>query len=151
VEQLTNPAIAGRHPMDKSRQGYREHEHTADWELEVWAESLPALFEQAARGMYALAGVVIKPGRHLEHRLELQALDNESLLVSFLGALLFLSETQGLAFDRFEILLQEGNLQASVQGAQIAAISREIKAVTYHNLQILESRRGLEARIVFDV
>jgi SHS2 domain-containing protein len=37
--------------------GYREREHTADWELEVWAPDLPRLLEQAARGMYRLAGL----------------------------------------------------------------------------------------------
>ena len=36
--------------MDLSA-GYREIEHTADWELEVWAPDLAALLEQAARGM----------------------------------------------------------------------------------------------------
>ena len=37
--------------------GFREHAHTADWELEVWAPDLPTLLEQAARGMYAISGV----------------------------------------------------------------------------------------------
>ena len=36
--------------------GFREHAHTADWELEVWAPDLPALLEQAAHGMYAISG-----------------------------------------------------------------------------------------------
>ena len=42
--------------------GYRELEHTADWELEAWADDLPGLLEQAARGMYALSGVRLDGG-----------------------------------------------------------------------------------------
>ncbi len=33
--------------------------HTADWCLRVWSAELPSLFTEAARGMYALAGVKI--------------------------------------------------------------------------------------------
>ena len=36
--------------------GYRELEHTADWALEFWAPNFTELLEQAARGMYSLAG-----------------------------------------------------------------------------------------------
>ena len=39
--------------------GYREIEHTADWELKVWAPDLRGLLEQAARGMYALSGIIL--------------------------------------------------------------------------------------------
>jgi len=42
--------------MDNSQSGFREREHTADWELQVWAPSFSGLLEQAARGMYALSG-----------------------------------------------------------------------------------------------
>jgi hypothetical protein len=45
--------------------GFREHAHTADWELEVWAPDLATLFVQAALGMYALSGVILQPGRRL--------------------------------------------------------------------------------------
>ena len=34
-------------------------EHTADWELEVWAEDLSGLLEEAAGGMYELMGVEV--------------------------------------------------------------------------------------------
>jgi len=32
--------------VSKENPGYREVEHTADWELEVWAADLPGLLEQ---------------------------------------------------------------------------------------------------------
>jgi SHS2 domain-containing protein len=38
-----------------------------------------------------------------------------------------------------------------VEGAPIQTQSKEIKAVTYHNLEIRETSRGLEVSIVFDV
>jgi len=131
--------------------GYREHEHTADWELEVWAPDLRGLFVQSAQGMMALSGARLEQAPQVRRIFELEAPDPESLLVAFLGELLFLAETEGLGFDGFEITLLENRLRAGVSGAPLAWRDKEIKAVTYHNLTIRETSRGLEARIVFDV
>lgn len=140
--------------------GFRELRHTADWELEVWAPDLCGLFEQATLGMYALSGVGLQPGPRTTRNLEIFALDSESLLVKFLAEVLFLGEYDGLGFDRFEIHinsgcskdgLSESRLNAQLHGAPIVRQTKEIKAVTYHNIAIQSNPRGLEVRIVFDV
>ena len=131
--------------------GFRELEHTADWELEAWAPDLPALLEQSARGMYALAGARLQAGPRLDRRLDLPMKDPESLLVTFLAELLFLEEQDGLAFDTFNLHIEGELLHASLGGAQLASIDKEIKAVTYYNLAIQKTPRGLEVKIVFDV
>ena len=131
--------------------GYRERAHTADWELEVWAPDLPELFEQAARGMAALAGVQLQPAPRRTRRLELDSIDAEGLLVRFLEELLFLQSMEGLAFDTFHLVIQEWRLLADLEGAPVARLDKEIKAVTYHNIKIQASEGGIEVRIVFDV
>ena len=54
--------------VNSPEQGHREVEHTADLELEVWAPDMPALIEEAARGMYGLMGVVVSAARILVRR-----------------------------------------------------------------------------------
>jgi SHS2 domain-containing protein len=137
--------------VERPDEGFREHEHTADWELEVWASDLSNLLKQAALGMYALAGLRLSSEPRIERRLQLSAPDAESLLVGFLQELLFISEIDGVGFDQFEIRLVDLTLDAMLVGTSISSISKEIKAVTYHNLQIRNTARGLEARVVFDV
>jgi SHS2 domain-containing protein len=142
--------------MDKSlhskpTQGYREVEHTADWELLVWAADLPGLLEQAARGMYALSGVDLEGKNQVIQTVHITAIDSEMALVGFLQELLFLAETQGIGFHDFTINLQQDELFAKMSGAKIAKISKEIKAVTFHNLKVESTPSGLQARIVFDV
>jgi SHS2 domain-containing protein len=134
-----------------SLSGYRENPHTADWELEVWAGDLPGLFEQAARGMYALAGVSLKSGPRQVRHLELEAIDAESLLVQFLEELLYLQAMAGLAFDQFKLHVSQVKLGADLEGAPLATLQKEIKAVTFHNLHIQKEQRGLVVTIVFDV
>jgi SHS2 domain-containing protein len=131
--------------------GFRELEHTADWELEVWAPDLISLLEQAARGMYTLAGARLSDGPRRVRQLDLPMNDPESLLVSFLAELLFLGEQESLVFDTFDLAIEQNRLHAHLVGAPLVSIDKEIKAVTYHNLAIQKTSRGLQVRIVFDV
>lgn len=141
--------------------GFREHAHTADWELEVWAPDLPGLLRQAGLGMQALCGVRLKAGPRQTRTLSLDGLDAESLLVHFLSELLWLGEQEKLGFDQFELELSQQDdplqpqhplhLTARLNGAPMAGLDKEIKAVTYHNLAVRQTRNGLVARIVFDV
>jgi protein archease len=132
--------------------GFREHAHTADWELEVWAPDLPSLLEQAARGMYALSGVKTNPELQLQRSLAIQSMDAEGLLVRLLTELLWLEQEDGVAFDHFIFSIDDNfNLCAELCGSPITNIDKEIKAVTYHNLHVETAANGLHVNIVFDV
>ncbi len=132
--------------------GFREHPHTADWELEVWAPDMTILFEQAARGMYTLSGVQIDGTATQERSLAIHASDAEGLLVRFLTELLWLEEEEKLAFDHLTININaDCDLWADLRGGLVSRRDKEIKAVTYHNLKILPADDGLHVNIVFDV
>lgn len=131
--------------------GFKEIEHTADWELKVWAEDISTLFEQAAQGMYSLAGARLKLKPRISRTIELQNIDKESLLVDFLSELLYFIEVEEIGFDTFELQFDGNALSATLYGGPVDTISKDIKAVTYHNLEILEEADGLEVSIVFDV
>ena len=132
--------------------GFREIEHTADWQLEAWASDLAGLLEQCARGMQALSGIRLDMQAQLiEHTLELAAADPESLLVSFLSELLYLSEQEGLGVERFDLRLEGLNLHARLRLRPLIGLGKEIKAVTYHNLEVAYSPEGFRTRVVFDV
>lgn len=131
--------------------GFFEHEHTADWELEIWAPDFFGLLEQAARGMYSLAGTRLAKEPRQTLFLDVNAFDREGLLVKFLTELLVLGEQEQLAFDRFHFAQKETSLCVTLEGAPILAQDKEIKAVTYHNLAIRETEAGLRANLVLDV
>lgn len=131
--------------------GFRERPHTADWALDVWAPDAPTLLTQAALGMTALMGIHTRAAPCVSQEFDLRFVDLESLLVGFLSELLYLSARDGLSFDQFDLTLTADRLHAVVHGQPIAQLAKEIKAVTYHNLRIVETGRGLETTIVFDV
>jgi SHS2 domain-containing protein len=137
--------------MEHNASGFIEVEHTADWKLLVWAPSMELLLETAARGMNALAGMYLQESPRIKREFCIEAADPETRLVSFLSELLYFSEMEGLGFDDFQLSIDGDKLTAIVFGAPIANIDKEIKAVTYHGLEIIQSPRGLEIKIVFDV
>lgn len=134
-----------------SKGGYEELEHTADWALRVWAPDLAGLLEQAARGMLDLCGVNIDTSTRETRQLELSGIDREGLLVSFLGELLHILSEEKIAFDHFDLQMDNTKISAELKGGPVVDQRKEIKAVTYHNLSIRETERGLETEIVFDV
>ena len=131
--------------------GFEEIEHTADWAMRVWAPDLAGLFEYAARGMYALAGIQGKGVPREQIILTLEGEDIEDLLVGFLSELLYWLYVKGLVFDTFHIEVQDGELKARLTGSPVASYGKEIKAVTYHDLRVKSTPHGYETVIVFDV
>ncbi len=134
-----------------STSGYREIAHTADWELEVWAPNLVNLLEQAALGMYHLTGVQLAPGPGISRQFTLQVIEPETLLIDFLNELLYLAESEDLGFNHFNLQIDNDRLLSELVGTQIISMDKEIKAATYHKLNIVETNQRLFANIVFDV
>ncbi len=131
---------------------YEEVEHTADWALKVRASTLPELFANAARGMYSLLGAERHGDTTVSHMLQLEAPDSETLLVDWLSELLHLLESKNEIFGVFDLSdMGHSHLQACIIGGQARPMTKQIKAVTFHNLHIEESEQGYEVTVVFDV
>jgi SHS2 domain-containing protein len=132
--------------------GIEEIEHTADWAIRVRAQDLGALFERSALGMFELIGRVNAEKNETVRPITLQAADLETLLVCWLEELLFLLETEDLMLSRCRVQIpSETQLLATIGLLPVHDRWKEIKAVTYHNLEIQKSSEGYEVSIVFDV
>jgi len=142
-----------RRPEVHRKMGFEEIEHTADRALRIFGIDLQELFNSAAQGMIGLmVADVSKVPLEVEKSIELAAIDAESLLVEWLSELAYWAETEMLVFNELRIQnLTATHLQASVLGGKVPELKKHIKAVTYHNLKIIKTARGLEATIVFDV
>ena len=131
-------------------------EHTADIGVRAFGATREEVFENAAAGMFSIitdtAGV--REQECVEMRLE--AGDLETLLVEWLNELLYLSDSRGLLFERFEIRkLGETYLEASACGEQADSerheLKTDIKAATYHMLKVTETPNGWQAEVIFDI
>ncbi len=132
---------------------FEEVEHTADKALRISGANLTELFLSAAAGLtHLMAADTSDVSTEIEKTIELDAIDAESLLVEWLSELAYWAESEMLVFKRIRIQKATAtHLQAKILGGKTTKLEKHIKAVTYHNLKIIETSEGLKATIVFDV
>ncbi len=124
--------------------------------VEVSAGDLAGLFAEAAQALFRILTdpETIRSQEHLS--VELEAESAEQLLVSWLSELLFFHETEQWLFSRFDIAaVDEKRIEAQVWGERFDPlrhpIDREVKAVTYHRLGLVQEGNLLKTVIVFDL
>jgi SHS2 domain-containing protein len=141
---------------------WRTIEHTGDLAIEVEAPSLGQLFLAGAHG---LVGVLLgeeagpeepePPKATVWRELALEGPDREILLVDWLRELLYIQMSEDLLLAEAEIgELAETRLVARAGFAPPApgkGVERELKAVTYHDLEVSWRGNSWYARIVFDI
>lgn len=131
---------------------WEEIEHTADLALRACGEDLRALFQNAALGMLSLVGGDISSDEIIREHIELSAPDWEMLLYDWLGTLLHHIEDRSMVCTNVAVhRVQDLSLSAEVTGSPGYHFAKHIKAVTFHDLAIRQSKGGYEATIVFDV
>ncbi len=131
---------------------FEEIEHTADIAIRVYGRDLPELFANAAYGMACQIAEPTTIPLTVEHQVHLEAPDVETLLVSWLGELLYLGERDECVFTCFEMhTVTPTQLQAHAQGGPATEYLVHIKAVTFSELKIVPTATGYETTIVFDV
>jgi len=130
-------------------------DHTADIGIVAYGNDLVTLFSNAAAGMLSL---ISKSGGHVydvTRTISLEAEDNETLLIEWLNELLYIIYTEKLVLHGFDIVIDEGRLTAECAGQKLKqgglVITREIKAATYHDLEITYKEGIYSAKIIFDI
>ncbi|MGQ9501098.1 MAG: archease [Anaerolineae bacterium] len=134
--------------------GFEEVEHTADIALRVRGRDLRELLVNAALGLGTLLTdrADTSPAATQMRQVEVEAFDPESLLVGWLSELIYWAEKDRFVCNEIEIQeLSSNHLKVACIGSCVPELRHHIKAVTYHNLQIVQTDQGLETTVVFDV
>ena len=135
---------------------YELIEHTADVGIKAYGKNISESFENAAKGMFDIITDKSEIEAVGEYEIYLEAQDLEQLLVDWLSELLFLNSAKNLVFSFFKVKLDEKNnsLSAHVFGEKYNIskhkIGTEIKAVTYHILEV-RNKRPYHVQILFDI
>jgi len=134
---------------------YEVIEHTADIGIIVRGRDPAELFCNAASGMLSLLTEVDTLRQDIIQEINLEAGDTETLLVQWLNELLYIMYTEKLVLCKFDVLIDGTRLAARCAGQKMDLKShgfrREIKAATYHDLEVVERNGEYSARIIFDI
>lgn len=134
-------------------------EHTADIGIAAYGKNKREVFINAAKGMFEIiAGENRNLKENFYDKIKLEAESLEDLLIAWLNELLYIGETRLVILNKFQIKeLSDFQIKAEVRGTKInppsIKIKKEIKAVTYHRLEIKKDREsGLwRAQVIFDI
>jgi SHS2 domain-containing protein len=134
-------------------ESYEELEHTADWAIRVIGNDLSHLFTRSSNAMLDLMKIVPVDGTPVSREVQLQAPDTEGLLVSWLEEILFLIDTEHVAPVSCTCRVSKDGqqLNGEIQTLPMMSMRNSIKAITYNELNVLQTNDGFEVQIVFDV
>ena len=156
---MTN--ILLRLPMRKrDRRRYRLLPHTTDAYVEVRAPTMAAAFEDAAFAMFDIMTDPGAAGTEFTDSFDVASHDEIVLLHDWLEALLLRFDLDDRVYSEFhveKIEKQDGNLHLTakargglfLRGKHPAKV--EIKAVTYHRMEVRTSKKGCIARYILDL
>jgi len=148
-------------------------EHKADLKIRAFGKTKEELFLSMLKGM--AGGLRPKIKNHLIAKqlptvhtrqgakrlvrkakiknIKIKSLDLAALLVDFLSEVLYLTQVNrevynGVKFNKFS----DTKLEAELLGQKVERFDEDIKAVTYHQLDIRQRRDGIwEATVLFDI
>ena len=134
---------------------YRLFEHTADLGVEVNGVSLEEAITRLLLALYDLHVSIDTIEPKVERRLEVYGETLEDAVVYLLEEALFLFDTEGFIARIANVEITDGRITATMKGEFFAPERHipkfEIKAITYHQLSIKETKDGYTIRVVFDV
>jgi len=138
--------------------GYRFLDHMTDAVLEAYGETLEEAFENAAKGlndtMVELKTVI--PDREI--RITAEGHDLYSLLFDWLDKVMLLLVADGIVMSDFSVKIRQDKgyfLEGIAKGERLNLDKHhykvEIKAVTYHEMDIKQEKGKASVRFLLDL
>lgn len=131
---------------------YEILEHKADLKIKVFGKTKEELFKNALLAMAESQKGENFSGK-VTRKIEIQSIDLISLLVDFLSEVLYLIQVNKEIYNDIKFTkFTDTELEAELFGQKVERFGEDIKAVTYHNLNIIERENRIwEATVLFDV
>ncbi len=128
-------------------------DHTADVRLQVTATTLEELFQGAVLGMATLLHSENKENITISCDISIESSSITSLLIDFLSEVLTLSHIHGALFTKItQMTLTENSIAATIGATKVEYFEKDVKAVTYHEADIVKiDPNTLQTIIVFDI
>ena len=130
----------------------RIFEHTADAGIHVESESLSNAFHELSLAFTEVVTGGGLPDKQTSFKIDLESVDLDSLLVNYISHLIYLFDTENFLVSSANLVIEtkssnklSGRLDGDFYDENKHGYGVEIKAVSYHMLEIFE---GPPAKIV---
>ena len=135
---------------------YKRIDPTADCGIEVWGTDLKSLFQNAGLALFDLIADSGRIEPAMEDTVQVDGSDWADLMINWLRELLYFWTGKEMLIKEITVReIAEFRLSAAIRlepyDPEKHRLNHEIKAVTYHSLQVTPFSDGWKATIVFDV
>lgn len=131
---------------------YEILEHKADLKIRAFGRTKEELFLNILLGMTESQKPEIKEKEKTKKLIKIKSLDLPSLLVDFLSEVLYLSQINKEIYNELKFKkFSNTELEAELFGQKVERFGEDIKAATYHDLDIQQRDKVWEAVILFDI
>jgi SHS2 domain-containing protein len=135
---------------------YKLIDHTADFGIQVFGADSQELFTNAALALFDVITETDMLKSLDSCNIKASGEDWSDLMVNWLREILYLWNGKEMLVKAVQILsLSEKKISAKIYFDAYMPdrhiINTEIKAVTYHQIQVKSSPSGWEARVIFDI
>jgi len=131
---------------------YEILEHKADLKIRVFGKTKEELFLNMLLGMADSQRAEIESKKKIKREIKIKSLDLGVLLVDFLSEVLYLSQVNKEIYKDIKFKkLTNRRLEGELIGQKVERFGEDIKAVTYHSLDVHQEKGIWQATILFDV
>ena len=139
---------------------YRILSHTADLRLEVYGKTLEELFINAAEALARILyeqsestefSALPKARQLLSEKIEIQSVNMNTLLVDFLNEILARSHINKAVYKVESLKLKGNAVEAKSMGKKVEQFDEDVKAVTYHEVDIKEEKGMWHTTLILDI
>ena len=135
---------------------YKLIDHTADFGIQVFGSDSQELFTNAALALFDVITEMDALRGDDSCTIRASGADWSDLMINWLREILYLWNGKERLVKSIRILsLSENKISAKIffdaYVPHIHTINTEVKAVTYHQIQVKSSPSGWEAKVIFDI
>ena len=128
-------------------------DHTADMMVRAFGSTLEECFGNAAYALFDQTVDLSNVGTSESVDIRVSGIDDEDRLVSFLSEMLFIEDADNLILREFDVRFEGDDVVCTAKGDRLDhsthRVKSEVKAVTYHMMQI--DRDTPSVTVLFDV
>lgn len=127
--------------------------HPADIKVRIWAKDRLELLKNALIALKEISGPEwLLPHSKVEVEIKASGSNFGDLMVDFLSQVVSLADVYNAIFFEIEVQsLTDNTLSGRVFGYHFRSLDKEIKGVSYHNINYQEKEDFCEITVIFDI
>lgn len=145
--------------MNENNKNFKYFDTTADIGIEVTSENIEEAFKNSALATLNLITDIEKIQTKISKEINITSEDEYGLLYDWITELLILLDSENFIASQYDITIKKENYEYTLKGNIIGDIydtsvynyKTEVKAITYHEMNIEKNENNIKIKFIVDL